>query len=145
VGYRIRLISTTIRKTLPHGGVFLFIDKSLGKSSIKKNFSTMKNITNIRKRLLKIEEAAKYLHEKVFEAFKEVADKKGIEYMVIFKNNFFYSIECGTSNPHYPYGIFYNDGQIELWKMKSGKLDQKIEEWKTVESFKQNFSSHIKS
>ena len=104
----------------------------------------MKKITNIRKRILKVEEDAKKLHQEIFQAFKEVADKKNIDYAAHLKNDYFYSIPCGTYYAgFYPYEIFYNDGQIELWRMKFGTLNYKIAEWKTIEDFKKEVIGRI--
>lgn len=97
----------------------------------------MSKITNIRKRLWRVERDAKNLHETVFASFKKVADEKEIQYSLHLRNNCFYSIPCGTYyGGFYPYEIFYTDGQIELWRMKFGTRNYKIAEWKTIEDFK---------
>ena len=104
----------------------------------------MKKIVNTRQRIRKVESDARKLHEQIFEVFKEIVQDK-VDYSVNLKNDYFYSIAYGAKlTDFFPYEIFYNDGVIELWRMKFGKLDFQIDSWETIEEFKQHFPKIIK-
>ncbi len=106
----------------------------------------MKKIPNYAEKIKKIEGHFEYLHGVILDAFKEIYTDTGLEYEIEEENKPFKAIKCGdTRKGFFPYKITYTNGQIELWKMNENDPDYKVTAWKTVESFKQNFYTHISS